>query len=330
MPARPRVRTLVLAATAAAVGSVGLVAAPVTHAASDATWNRLAQCESGGNWRINTGNGYYGGLQFSLGSWAYVGGTRYAPRPDLASRTQQVAAAERLLDRQGWGAWPACSRKLGLGPGHAAGTPKSLGGKGRATPRARAKKTKAVLTAGTARRVTINAGSSARTDFRLRTKDGRALANRRVRVCAKPVAQRGKRCTVRRTDRVGRVVHELATPKRSWRVWASYSGSRSTTKARVRKRTVFVRSVASVAVQPSAALTASADARLSVVVRPARADVRHRVVLQVAQDGRWVDAARARADAAGRAAFSVAPGRYRSLVLPARGLRAGVSPAVTV
>ena len=74
-------------------------------------WDRLAQCESGGNWRINTGNGYYGGLQFSLGSWRAVGGSGY---PHQASRTEQIARGEKLKAKQGWGAWPACTRKLGL------------------------------------------------------------------------------------------------------------------------------------------------------------------------------------------------------------------------
>lgn len=77
----------------------------------EGVWDRLAQCESGGNWHINTGNGYYGGLQFSLSSWQWVGGTGY---PHEHSRETQIQMAERLLERQGWGAWPACSRKLGL------------------------------------------------------------------------------------------------------------------------------------------------------------------------------------------------------------------------
>ncbi len=76
-----------------------------------ATWDRLAECESGGNWSINTGNGYYGGVQFSARSWAAVGGDGL---PHQASRAEQIYRAERLLDAQGWGAWPACSRKLGL------------------------------------------------------------------------------------------------------------------------------------------------------------------------------------------------------------------------
>jgi uncharacterized protein YabE (DUF348 family) len=79
------------------------------------TWDRLAQCEAGGNWAINTGNGYYGGLQFDLGTWRAYGGTRYAARPDLASREEQIAIAEKVrADRGGFSAWPGCSSKLGL------------------------------------------------------------------------------------------------------------------------------------------------------------------------------------------------------------------------
>jgi hypothetical protein len=77
-------------------------------------WDRLALCESGGNWHINTGNGFYGGLQFLPATWQGFGGGAFAPRADLATREQQIIVAERVLRVQGWGAWPACSRKLGL------------------------------------------------------------------------------------------------------------------------------------------------------------------------------------------------------------------------
>jgi Tfp pilus assembly protein FimV len=85
-------------------------AAPA-RSANAAVWDRLAHCESGGRWNINTGNGYYGGLQFSLRSWRAVGGSGY---PHRASKAEQIKRAERLRQVQGWGAWPACSRKLGL------------------------------------------------------------------------------------------------------------------------------------------------------------------------------------------------------------------------
>lgn len=89
-------------------------ASQASQAASNSVWDRLAQCESGGNWSINTGNGYYGGLQFHPGTWAAYGGHAYAPNAHLASRAQQIAVAERVLAGQGWGAWPACSAELGL------------------------------------------------------------------------------------------------------------------------------------------------------------------------------------------------------------------------
>lgn len=86
-------------------------AQPAAAVHDGSVWDRLAMCESGGNWAINTGNGYYGGLQFSLSSWRAVGGSGY---PHQASREEQIARAEMLLDRQGWGAWPACTTKLGI------------------------------------------------------------------------------------------------------------------------------------------------------------------------------------------------------------------------
>jgi LysM repeat protein len=79
--------------------------------AGGSVWDRLAQCESGGNWGINTGNGYSGGLQFAPGTWAAHGGTGSAHN---ASRAEQIRVAERVRASQGWGAWPACSAKLGL------------------------------------------------------------------------------------------------------------------------------------------------------------------------------------------------------------------------
>ena len=103
-----------LALGGALVAAPLLVATPAA-AADGATWDRLAECESGGDWAINTGNGYYGGLQFSQSTWEGFGGGAYASRADLASREQQIAIAEKTLSGQGWGAWPACSAKLGLG-----------------------------------------------------------------------------------------------------------------------------------------------------------------------------------------------------------------------
>lgn len=96
-----------------------MVAAPFAmtmpaNAASESTWDKVAQCESGGDWSISTGNGYYGGLQFNQSTWAAYGGTSYASNAAQASKSQQIAVAERVLQAQGPGAWPVCSKKAGL------------------------------------------------------------------------------------------------------------------------------------------------------------------------------------------------------------------------
>lgn len=93
-----------------------LFAAPAqsAFAAPDSAWDAVAECESSGNWAINTGNGYYGGLQFAQSTWELFGGTEFAPRADLATREQQIVVAERTLEGQGWGAWPVCSQRAGV------------------------------------------------------------------------------------------------------------------------------------------------------------------------------------------------------------------------
>jgi resuscitation-promoting factor RpfA len=104
-----------------AVGAVGVgtiaaasILAPVAaHAATDVQWQRVAHCESGDNWHINTGNGYYGGLQFSSSTWSSFDVDNYASRADLATRSQQIDVANRVLNRQGWNAWPVCSEYAG-------------------------------------------------------------------------------------------------------------------------------------------------------------------------------------------------------------------------
>lgn len=86
----------------------------VPPVAQGATWDALASCEAGGNWAINTGNGFYGGVQFDQNTWERNGGLRYAQRADLATREEQIAIAEMTRARQGWGAWPVCSGRLGV------------------------------------------------------------------------------------------------------------------------------------------------------------------------------------------------------------------------
>lgn len=120
----PRYAAASVAATAAvAVPVVGSAAMAPASAADDSTWDKLAQCESGGDWSIDTGNGFKGGLQFTQETWSAFGGTKYAPSADQASRSQQIATAEKVLDQQGWGAWPSCSSQLGLTESDASGTP---------------------------------------------------------------------------------------------------------------------------------------------------------------------------------------------------------------
>ena len=108
-----RSKKTMLTVSAAALGLAGL-AAPAATAAPASAWDQVAACESGGDWHINTGNGYQGGLQFNAQTWAANGGTQYAPTADQATREQQIIVAERTLAAQGWGAWPACSASLGL------------------------------------------------------------------------------------------------------------------------------------------------------------------------------------------------------------------------
>jgi len=101
-----------LAFTGAVIGGGGIALAGHAAAAPDSEWDRVAACESGGNWGINTGNGYHGGLQFSQGTWASHGGGEYASSANQATRDQQIAVAERVLASQGRGAWPVCGRGL--------------------------------------------------------------------------------------------------------------------------------------------------------------------------------------------------------------------------
>ena len=109
-------RVIALAGVTGAAIAAPLLAAGNASAATAAQWDAVAQCESGGNWSINTGNGFYGGLQFTNSTWAAYGGTAYAPRADLATKAQQIAIAEKVLAGQGKGAWPVCGRGLTSAP----------------------------------------------------------------------------------------------------------------------------------------------------------------------------------------------------------------------
>ncbi|MFI1682855.1 transglycosylase family protein [Streptomyces sp. NPDC020607] len=130
MSARPKnTRTMAVIGGAALLAPLGLLAATGQAGAADSgVWDRIARCESGGNWQINTGNGYYGGLQFSAGTWRAYGGGAYAPTADRASKAQQIAVAARVQRAQGWGAWPSCAARAGAygsAPSAAAPVPKA-------------------------------------------------------------------------------------------------------------------------------------------------------------------------------------------------------------
>ncbi|MGH3779068.1 MAG: transglycosylase family protein, partial [Pseudonocardiaceae bacterium] len=111
--------------TSRLLARIGIAAAALTAPLALATpaqaapmrqdpWDIVAQCESGGNWSANTGNGYSGGLQFSPSTWTSYGGGTYASTASGASRAQQIAIAQKVLHAQGWKAWPTCSKKAGL------------------------------------------------------------------------------------------------------------------------------------------------------------------------------------------------------------------------
>jgi len=110
-PLRNRIFGVAVAGSATFVTGVGLSA---SAQAAGSVWDAVAACESGGNWAINTGNGFSGGLQFSSSTWNAYGGTRYASRANLASKAAQIATAQRVLAAQGPSAWPTCSQRAGL------------------------------------------------------------------------------------------------------------------------------------------------------------------------------------------------------------------------
>jgi phage tail protein X len=132
--------------------SAPAIAAPAASADTGSAWDRLAQCESSGNWAINTGNGFSGGLQFTPSTWRAFGGQGLAHH---ASREQQIAVAERVLSKQGWGAWPACSRKLGL-----RGTPAPVHVAPQATPSTSEKTVESADTGSSADTVRVRAGDT--------------------------------------------------------------------------------------------------------------------------------------------------------------------------
>ncbi|WP_431038552.1 transglycosylase family protein [Streptomyces sp. P6-2-1] len=136
-PQPPRIQRASLTVTAGGAGlALPLVAAGGASAATEQTWDKVARCESGGDWDINTGNGFYGGLQFTTSTWKAFGGSAYAARADQATRAEQITVAEKVLKSQGPNAWPTCGPRAGLargGPAPAV-TPASAQAKPKAAP----------------------------------------------------------------------------------------------------------------------------------------------------------------------------------------------------
>jgi len=112
-----RLRAALITGAIVAAPVAGLAAAGTASAATPSTWDAVAQCESSGNWAANTGNGFYGGLQFTPSTWAAFGGTQYAASADQATEGQQITVAENVLAAQGPGAWPVCGPEAGLTAG---------------------------------------------------------------------------------------------------------------------------------------------------------------------------------------------------------------------
>src|SRR5690349_10544982 len=126
-PSASTVSVAKIAFTGAVLGTGGLALAGQANAATDGEWDQVARCESSGNWAINTGNGYQGGLQFSPSTWSSHGGGEFAPAANLATKQEQIAVAERVLASQGKGAWPVCGTGLsGPTPRNVVDTPEPL------------------------------------------------------------------------------------------------------------------------------------------------------------------------------------------------------------
>ena len=155
---KQRIAGVGIAGAATIVG--GIATGGSAKAAS--VWDRVAQCESSGNWHINTGNGYYGGLQFVQSTWVGYGGRAYAPRADLATKAEQIAVARRVLASQGPGAWPVCSRRAGLtrANGGATSAPVSRSTVRKPVVTKKVVKTKTYATVAKGARVTVRSGDT--------------------------------------------------------------------------------------------------------------------------------------------------------------------------
>ena len=186
------------------VGGVG-----AANAAGTSDWDRIAACESGGNWHINTGNGFYGGVQFTQGTWAGYGGTAYASRADLATKEQQIAIANRTLAAQGWGAWPVCSVKAGLAGTSTSGGPTSASG-----------------SSGSSSSTSSGTSSSSRSSYHRSASSttGTSSSTRHYTSSTRP-ALSGKVYTVRSGDTLSKLANRLGVRGGWHALWAANGSS---------------------------------------------------------------------------------------------------------
>jgi nucleoid-associated protein YgaU len=168
---RRRATTVAVTAGVAAVAPL-LAAGPAN--ADSVNWDAIAACESGGNWSINTGNGYYGGLQFSAGTWRAYGGGAYAPTANQASRSAQIAVAEKVLAGQGIGAWPTCGKRAGAATPRKATTaaPRATERSTRTEQRANRSERRSVPSTTTPRTTTKKHTTTAKPSVTIRTTGG--------------------------------------------------------------------------------------------------------------------------------------------------------------
>jgi LysM repeat protein len=197
-----------LAVAGLATAGIALGAAPA-QAAPTGVWDRVAACESGGNWHINTGNGYYGGLQFSMSTWQGYGGTG---NPAAASKSTQIAIAEKVLAGQGWGAWPVCSVKAG-----ATGSSSSAGSSGSSA----SSSSSGSSSSGSSSSGSSSSGSSQRAHASV-SQNPTAVANAPAPV-QRPAAVKtsGKTVTVKSGDSLSKIAKRLDIDAGWQRLWAA-------------------------------------------------------------------------------------------------------------
>lgn len=212
---KARLTTLV-ATGAAAATAVSIAGADAAHAADGNVWDRVAQCESSGNWSINTGNGYYGGLQFSASTWRAYGGQGSAHH---ASRAEQIRVAQRVLAGQGPGAWPVCSKRAGLTRANGGAVQVSRSSeRPAAAPKTERKVVKAERTAAAKVERTRSERRAAVKTERHAASEGRTVVKRRTGSTKAPhpvAAASGRTVTVKAGDTLGKLAraHGLS----SWR-----------------------------------------------------------------------------------------------------------------